>query len=169
MPDNRPAPPGTIMALNRKTEVETGSARAPRAVFRALAENLERTGEFRTFGAASGAKELGARLSSRTRGACAPQLRFSSSRFLRLSDSRGVASLMIDSVAINTPILSVSFLCGRKDRFPIVLHAHDGPAFGFRLIKPLVQFPDVRLAVVGPFAVSIGVMNVKTKARATAG
>ena len=47
--------------MNSKTEVETGSARAPRAVFRALAENLGGTGELRTFWAVSDAKELGAR------------------------------------------------------------------------------------------------------------
>ena len=47
--------------LNPNSEVEMGSARAARAVFRALAENAERTEKFQTFGKMSCAKRLDAR------------------------------------------------------------------------------------------------------------
>ncbi len=47
--------------VNPNSTVETGSARASRAVFRALAENLMRTKKFRGFKPTSHAKALDAR------------------------------------------------------------------------------------------------------------
>ncbi len=48
-------------SFNRKTGDETGSARAPRAVFRALAENFRRMRKFRAIAPEMGAKVLDAR------------------------------------------------------------------------------------------------------------
>ena len=45
--------------LNPNSEVETGSARAARAVFRALAENAERAEKFQTFGRRSWGQTAG--------------------------------------------------------------------------------------------------------------
>jgi hypothetical protein len=39
------------------------------------------------------------------------------------------------------PVESGSFLVGRIDHFPIILHVHDGPTFGFGFIESFVD-PD---------------------------
>src|SRR5438445_4670349 len=53
--------PTSDFGFNPKTEVEMGSARAARAVFRALAENHERTEKFRRSGNMSRVQRLDAR------------------------------------------------------------------------------------------------------------
>src|SRR6185436_11586194 len=59
--------------FNPNSEVEMGSARAARAVFRALAENAERTEKFQTFGRRSGAKRVDARrVQPHPRRVCSP-------------------------------------------------------------------------------------------------
>ena len=74
----------TAFAAQRRTSTTLSprllrrtSARASRAVFRALAENLERARKFRRFAPASRAKSWTRGASSHTRGGCAPQLRSS--------------------------------------------------------------------------------------------
>src|SRR5262245_8555122 len=52
----------------------------------------------------------------------------------------------------------------RKNRSPIILHAHDGPASLFGFVPCLVEFADVGLAIVSPFALSVRVMNNQTEA-----
>src|SRR5688572_11515328 len=47
----------------------------------------------------------------------------------------------------------------REDLLPVPLHVHDGPALRLRLIQRLVEFSDLRLPVVGVFALGIGVMH----------
>ena len=70
---------------------------------------------------------------------------------------RGGRTLSLTSLFRDAfPLIGFS---GRKNRFPIVLHAHDRPAFRFRFVPCLVELADVRLAVVGPFALGVGVMN----------
>jgi len=60
-------------SLNSNSEVEMGSARAARGVFRALAENAERTEKFEAFGRMSCAKRLDARRVQRhPRRVCSP-------------------------------------------------------------------------------------------------
>src|ERR1039457_4945486 len=65
-----PAPP---KSLNPKTEVEMGSARASRAVFRALAENIERAKKTKGSGERCAPKGWTRGASSNTRGrVCSP-------------------------------------------------------------------------------------------------
>src|SRR5258705_3869196 len=47
----------------------------------------------------------------------------------------------------------------RENHIPVQFHVHDGPAPGLRLVERLVEFPDARLAVVGPFAHGVRVMD----------
>jgi hypothetical protein len=61
-----------------------------------------------------------------------------------------------------------SFL-GWKHLFPVVFHVHNGPASGGCFVETLVETADVRLAVVGPLAIGVGVVHVETEAGATAG
>ena len=42
---------------------------------------------------------------------------------------------------------------------------HDGPAFGGSFIERLVEFADMRVPVVGPLALSTGMMNDQGEAR----
>src|SRR5262245_50743247 len=49
-------------------------------------------------------------------------------------------------------------LLERKDLLPVGLHVHDRPALRIRLVERLVETPDRRLAVVGVFALGVGVM-----------
>src|SRR5436190_22433436 len=46
-----------------------------------------------------------------------------------------------------------------ENRFPIVLHARDRPAFCVGFIERFVEFADMTLAIVGPLAFGIGVMH----------
>jgi hypothetical protein len=48
-----------------------------------------------------------------------------------------------------------------------VLHADDRPTSRGRFVEPLVQFADVRLAVVGKLSLGIGVMGAQEGAAAT--
>jgi hypothetical protein len=53
--------------------------------------------------------------------------------------------------------------CDRERR---VLLMAESPTFGIRLVKALIEAANGGGAVVGPFAIGICVMDVKTKARA---
>src|SRR5687768_17570214 len=55
-----------------------------------------------------------------------------------------------------------------KHAFPIVLHARDGPAAGLGFIQPFVEAADAGLAVIGPFARGVGMMDIETEVRASA-
>src|SRR5262245_57052898 len=57
----------------------------------------------------------------------------------------------------------------RKDCFPVLLHAHNGPTSCFGFIERLVEAADGGLAVVGPFTLGVGVMDQAGKARAATG
>src|SRR5262245_13095395 len=46
-----------------------------------------------------------------------------------------------------------------KDAGPVLLHVHDRPALRERLVERLVELADVRLPVVGPLAVRVGVVH----------
>jgi hypothetical protein len=50
----------------------------------------------------------------------------------------------------------------------IVLHVHDNPALRPGFVESFVETANVRITVVGPFALGIGVMDVETEARARA-
>src|SRR5439155_19883009 len=65
--------------------------------------------------------------------------------------------------------LSSSLFAGREDSFPIVFHAYDGPAFGVGFVESFVEPADAGVAVVGPFTLRVGMVDVKTEARARAG
>src|SRR5688572_18868596 len=54
----------------------------------------------------------------------------------------------------------------REDSLPVVLHIHDRPAPGRGFVQGFVQLADVRLAVVGPFALGVGVMDDQSETRA---
>src|SRR5258705_2188379 len=56
---------------------------------------------------------------------------------------------------------------GEDDR-PVTLHVCQRPAPRFRLVKPLVEAADAGLAIVGPFALGVGVVHVEAEARAGA-
>src|SRR5688572_19015693 len=52
--------------------------------------------------------------------------------------------------------------CGslaRKHRLPIVLHVDDGPPPLRGFVQRPVELPDVRVAVVGPLALGVGVLD----------
>jgi len=55
------------------------------------------------------------------------------------------------------------FVFERKDGFPIDCHAYNDPAPSLRLVEALVELTGVALAVVGPFARGVGVMDVKAR------
>src|SRR5258708_30098071 len=57
----------------------------------------------------------------------------------------------------------------RKNRLPILLHVDDRPALRGRLVQRLVELADLRLPVVGVFALGIGVVHEPHEARAIAG
>jgi hypothetical protein len=44
----------------------------------------------------------------------------------------------------------------REHLLPVALHAGDGPAAPRRLVERLVEPPDMRVAVIGPFALGNG-------------
>ena len=54
------------------------------------------------------------------------------------------------------------------DRLPVVFHARDGPASGFCFVEAFVELADVGLAVIGPFALGIGVMDGEAESWAAA-
>jgi hypothetical protein len=54
----------------------------------------------------------------------------------------------------------------REHNLPIELHVDDGPAFGVGLVERFVELSNVRLSVVSPFAVGIGMMHDADEARA---
>src|SRR4029450_2005459 len=77
----------------------------------------------------------------------------------------------IASPRANAMRVSVVFIFGIsfwKDHGPVVLHAHDRPAFGRGFIEGFVEFADVGFAVVGPLAVSVGVVDDEAEARTAA-
>src|SRR3954463_15291987 len=55
-------------------------------------------------------------------------------------------------------ILKVCSRLERKNAFPVPLHVDDCPALGASVIERLIELPDVRMAIVSPFAFSIGMM-----------
>ena len=57
----------------------------------------------------------------------------------------------------------------QKDFFPVFLHVYNRPSLFMSLIQPLVEFANVGLAIVGPLAFGIRVMNVKTEPGSFAG
>src|SRR5438477_12807741 len=60
-------------------------------------------------------------------------------------------------------------LLERIDDLPLLFHVDDGPAAFGRLIEALDESTDERVAVIGPFALGIGVMHDQAEARAAAG
>ena len=46
---------------------------------------------------------------------------------------------------------------GWQTSFPVVLHVHDAPAPGLRLVERFIEMADAGLAIVGPLALCIGV------------
>src|SRR5262245_11280637 len=60
-------------------------------------------------------------------------------------------------------------LLERVDLLPVGFHVDDRPAPRLRLVERLVESADVRLAVVGPFAGRVGVMDDAHEPRALAG
>src|SRR3989304_4679593 len=56
-----------------------------------------------------------------------------------------------------------------KDTVPVLSHVDDRPAPRLRLVEPLVESADGRLAVVGPLALGGGVVGVGTQAGAGGG
>src|SRR6188768_3590250 len=63
-------------------------------------------------------------------------------------------------------LLRVNELLRCIDFLPIILHVDDGPAPGLGFVEALVELADVRIPVVGPFALGIRVMDIKTQPRA---
>ena len=61
------------------------------------------------------------------------------------------------------------FLLDRVDYLPVVLHVYDSPLVALHFLERFVKFPNVRLTVIGPLAVGIGVMDEQAEARALAG
>src|SRR5262245_8825991 len=60
---------------------------------------------------------------------------------------------------------AMSLLLKGIDGFPVGLHVDHGPAARWRLIECLVEPADGGLAVVGPFPLSIGVVDDQAEAR----
>jgi len=50
-------------------------------------------------------------------------------------------------------------LLRREHRFPVLLHIDDNPALGISLVEGLIQHAYMAFAVVGIFAIRIGVVN----------
>ena len=63
----------------------------------------------------------------------------------------------------------VVLLFERKQSFPIGFHSHRRPAYGIGFVEAPVETADRRHAVVVPFAVGVGVVDVEAEARAVAG
>src|ERR1700688_201055 len=84
------------------------------------------------------------------------------------------AGVAISAAAVAPSAMSlVSVVCivhssvsSWKDQLPVLLHVDDGPAALHGLVQGVVELADVRLPVVGVFALGIGVMNEAGKARA---
>lgn len=57
----------------------------------------------------------------------------------------------------------------RVDRIPISLHVCDRPTTRPRLVQRFVETPDVRISIVGPFTVSVSMMNDRAKSTALTG
>src|SRR5262245_61817342 len=55
-----------------------------------------------------------------------------------------------------------------KDDLPVAFHVHDGPVLGPRFVETFVELADAGLAVVGPFALCVGMVNVETQPRSIA-
>ncbi len=51
----------------------------------------------------------------------------------------------------------------QKDFFPVLFHVYNCPSLFMSFIQPLVEFANVGLAIVGPLAFGIRVLNVKTE------
>jgi hypothetical protein len=50
----------------------------------------------------------------------------------------------------------------RKHLLPILLHVHHSPTAGLGFIETLVQAADAGLAVVGPCALGVGMVDIET-------
>ena len=61
-----------------------------------------------------------------------------------------------------------SFAFGREYGFPIVLHVHNRPAVGHGFIPSLAERFHVELAVTGPLALGVGVMDEQGETPAVA-
>ena len=57
----------------------------------------------------------------------------------------------------------------REYSIPVLLHIHDGPAIHPGFVEALVKTTDRRLAIVSPFTLRVGVMDIETETRACAG
>src|SRR4029079_6827531 len=59
-------------------------------------------------------------------------------------------------------------IIGRENHIPVALHVYDSPAFCICFIESLVETAHVGFAIVGPFAVRIGVTHQAPEAPAIA-
>ena len=64
---------------------------------------------------------------------------------------------------------STASVSGREDRGPVALHVDDGPAPCSRLVEGLVELSDVRVSVVVPLPLGIGMADQHAQPRSTAG
>jgi len=58
---------------------------------------------------------------------------------------------------------------GRVNRFPIALHVGDGPVTLLSLVESFIKTSDVRIAVVGPLSIRVGVMDEQAESTAFTG
>ena len=58
-----------------------------------------------------------------------------------------------------------SYFSGGKISLPVVLHVDDGPALLRGLVERLVELADVRSAIVGIFALGVGVVDDEAEPR----
>ena len=59
-----------------------------------------------------------------------------------------------------------SLMLERVDAFPVIFHIDDRPAFNLGFVESLVETSDLRFAVIGPFALGVGVVNIEAEAGA---
>ena len=57
----------------------------------------------------------------------------------------------------------------RVDHLPVSLHVYNGPAFRCCFVEPFLQAADAGIAVISPFSVAIGMVNVEGESRPRSG
>ena len=62
-----------------------------------------------------------------------------------------------------------SLLCWRVDDLPIRFHIDNRPAFRLCFVETFVESADTGLAIIGPFALGIGMVNIERESWAVSG
>jgi hypothetical protein len=72
-------------------------------------------------------------------------------------------------MVLNIFLMMLLFELKRVNNLPVLLHVHHGPPPVDRFIQRLIQMTNFRFAIIGPFALGIGVADQERQARTLSG